>query len=73
MNCRPIKHSNLIRLPATEVTNEYPQQSVESHPRVEIWRSETVLVVFIDIWLNNDQIIHLGQNYSGSPSRVSME
>lgn len=51
-----------------------PQQTFENHPRGDIWRSETVLVVFIDMWLNNDQIIDLGQNYNNnSPTRVTWQ
>lgn len=26
------------------------------HPRNDIWRSETVLTVFTDMWLYNDQV-----------------
>lgn len=49
-----------------------PQQTFENHPRGDIWRTETVLVVFTDIWLNNDQIIDLGQSYNNSSSPTSV-
>nr|XP_022912671.1 sphingomyelin phosphodiesterase 4 [Onthophagus taurus] len=29
---------------------------LDKHPRAEIWRSESVLIIFLDMWLNNDQI-----------------
>ncbi|KRT82729.1 hypothetical protein AMK59_3136, partial [Oryctes borbonicus] len=43
-----------------EAANEFPVilQPLEKHPRSEIWRSETILTVFLDMWLNNDQISH---------------
>ncbi|RZC36546.1 sphingomyelin phosphodiesterase 4, partial [Asbolus verrucosus] len=37
-------------------TNYTFHQNFGRHPRSQIWRSETVLTVFIDLWLNNDQI-----------------
>lgn len=30
-------------------------QTYQHHPRSEIWRSETLIQVFVDIWLTNDQ------------------
>lgn len=66
--CRPVKYSSLIRYSAPEMTDEYfQQQTFESHPRADIWRSETILVVFTDIWLNNDQVMDQG---SATPSKV---
>lgn len=41
-------------------------QNLDKHPRNEIWRSETVLTVFIDLWLNNDQINQPIQNLNAS-------
>lgn len=51
--------------------NEYMHQNLDRHPRNEIWRSETVLVVFTDMWLNNDQVNVNEQNFTGSPTRVN--
>ncbi|KAI4462177.1 sphingomyelin phosphodiesterase 4 [Holotrichia oblita] len=47
-----------------EVPSEYTAvlQPLEKHPRSEIWRSETILTVFLDMWLNNDQISHSFEN-----------
>lgn len=66
---RPVRHSSLIRYTVPEMTN-LPKQTFESHPRADIWRSETVLVVFTDMWLNNDQVVDYGQGPSNMPSRV---
>ncbi|KAL3268108.1 hypothetical protein HHI36_007235 [Cryptolaemus montrouzieri] len=41
-------------------------QNLDKHPRNEIWRSETVLTVFVDLWLCNDQINQQIQNLNSS-------
>lgn len=69
---RPLRPSKLLRSQlGAENTNDYIlHQTSDRHPRNEIWRSETVLVVFTDMWLNNDQV-NTEQSFSGSPTRVS--
>ncbi|EFA10294.2 Sphingomyelin phosphodiesterase 4-like Protein [Tribolium castaneum] len=46
-------------------------QNLGRHPRNQIWRSETVLTVFIDMWLNNDQISQptnqINSSFNSSP------
>ncbi|XP_044271314.1 sphingomyelin phosphodiesterase 4 [Tribolium madens] len=46
---------NSSLLNKSEEKYSFPQ-NFGRHPRNQIWRSETVLTVFIDMWLNNDQI-----------------
>ncbi|KAJ8934158.1 hypothetical protein NQ314_013540 [Rhamnusium bicolor] len=36
------------------------------HPRNDIWRSETVLTVFTDMWLYNDQVNESANNLNNS-------
>ncbi|KAJ8967232.1 hypothetical protein NQ317_007594 [Molorchus minor] len=36
------------------------------HPRNDIWRSETVLTVFTDMWLYNDQVNQPANNLNNS-------
>lgn len=49
--------TNLFGEKPTEYTS-VGLPSVDKYPRCEIWRSETVLTVFLDMWLYNDQITH---------------
>ncbi|GJQ83344.1 hypothetical protein Trydic_g18129 [Trypoxylus dichotomus] len=61
----PAKVSKLLKTNLfVETPNEFPVilQPSEKHPRSEIWRSETILTVFLDMWLNNDQISHCIEN-----------
>ncbi|KAK9709081.1 Mitochondrial-associated sphingomyelin phosphodiesterase [Popillia japonica] len=61
----PTKVSKLLKTNLFgEVPSEYTPvlQPLEKHPRSEIWRSETILTVFLDMWLNNDQISHSFEN-----------
>lgn len=39
-------------------------QHIEKHPRNEIWRSETILMAIIDLWLSNDQVCSQYNNLS---------
>lgn len=39
-------------------------QPMQQHPRSEIWRSETVVQIFIDMWLNNDQINNVDASFN---------
>lgn len=57
-----------------ESSNEFNalHQQLERHPRNEIWRSETVLTVFIDMWLGNDQLNNRFEEFSMSLTRVSV-
>lgn len=49
--------SNLFNKSGTNVEDSTFYKNLDNkHPRNEIWRSETVLTVFIDMWLHNDQI-----------------
>lgn len=70
---RPVRTSKLLRSQLfSESANDYiMHQTLDRHPRNEIWRSETVLVVFTDMWLNNDQVNIGEQGFGGSPTRVS--
>lgn len=42
----------------TDVMQPNKMQAFEHHPRNEIWRSETIITIFVDTWLNNDQVIN---------------
>lgn len=66
-----MRHSGLIRYTAPEMPN-LPKQTFENHPRADIWRSETVLVAFTDMWFNNDQVIDFGQGSNSMPARVKL-
>lgn len=53
------QQSGLFNKSAASVEETTYYKNVDNrHPRNEIWRSETVLTVFIDMWLHNDQIGH---------------
>ncbi|XP_025828931.1 sphingomyelin phosphodiesterase 4-like, partial [Agrilus planipennis] len=61
---RPVRISKLFRPNVlADAVNEINalSHSAEEHPRSHIWRSETVLIVFVDMWLNNDQVIQYEQ------------
>ncbi|CAH0555499.1 unnamed protein product [Brassicogethes aeneus] len=76
-NHQPINNYRIIGtgLINTTVLNksvdETLHKNLERHPRNEIWRSETVLTVFVDMWLHNDQITQqsndLNNSLNGSP------
>lgn len=43
------------------------------HPRNDIWRSETVLTVFTDMWLHSNQVNEsLNMSFSSSTPTVSI-
>lgn len=68
---RQTRQSKLLRSSLCETLNEYKMhQNLDRHPRNEIWRSETVLVVFTDMWLSNDQI-NASPSFLGNTPRVS--
>ncbi|CAG9760871.1 unnamed protein product [Ceutorhynchus assimilis] len=53
--------------------NNGPMNGYIHHPRNEIWRSETVLIVFSDMWLYNDLITRLPNKTSNDvPSNQRM-
>ncbi|KAF5304167.1 hypothetical protein FQR65_LT08061 [Abscondita terminalis] len=52
---KPVKVSKLIR---ADFVKQSSTQCLEHHPRNEIWRSETIMTVFIDMWLSNDQVLN---------------
>lgn len=50
------------------------QQNLDvHHPRNDIWRSETILTVFTDMWLQNNQFNQsLNNTFTGGSSPVSI-
>lgn len=68
----PIQRKNLgTSLLSPKVLNKSVEdysfhQNLDKHPRNEIWRSESVLTIFIDIWLYNDQISSQNQSLNNS-------
>lgn len=44
------------------------------HPRNDIWRSETVLTVFTDMWLHSNQVneSYLSNSFNSSSPMVSI-
>lgn len=73
---RPPRNSRLLKdTTFLESANEFNTTlpPIDKHPRGEIWRSETVLTVFLDLWLSNDQVGDLRKNnYNISPVRVGV-
>lgn len=71
---RPTRNTKLLRNAIfQEQLNEFSasiHQTLEKHPRNETWRSETVLTVFIDMWLGNDQLNNKFESFNVSTSRV---
>lgn len=71
---RPARSSKLLRNNIfQEQVNEFStsiHQSLEKHPRNETWRTETVLTVFIDMWLGNDQLNNKIEDFNVSTQRV---
>jgi hypothetical protein len=61
-------NANLLNKSIEEYTFH---QNFGRHPRNQIWRTETVLTVFIDMWLNNDQISQptnqINSSFNSSP------
>ncbi|KAK4875253.1 hypothetical protein RN001_011675 [Aquatica leii] len=57
---KPAKVSRLIR---ANFLNQSSTQCLDHHPRNEIWRSETIMTVFIDMWLSNDQVLNSTINF----------
>lgn len=63
------KTSRLLRAEMVPTIDQVP--SFEHHPRNGIWRSETVMIVFIDIWLNNDQVLR-SSSFAFGPQVTSL-
>ncbi|XP_017772649.1 PREDICTED: sphingomyelin phosphodiesterase 4 isoform X2 [Nicrophorus vespilloides] len=40
----------------SDVQTPEVKTTMERHPRNEIWRSESILMAFVDFWLTNDQV-----------------
>ncbi|KAK5644338.1 hypothetical protein RI129_005638 [Pyrocoelia pectoralis] len=60
---KPAKVSKLLR---TDVFNVNTIESVQHHPRNEVWRSETVMTVFIDMWFTNDCVLNSSFSFDNS-------
>ncbi|XP_059054264.1 sphingomyelin phosphodiesterase 4 isoform X2 [Achroia grisella] len=53
---RPLYSPSLLLIPdISGMTNQHNQHTTQSQSRNEVWRSETVLQVFIDIWMCVEQ------------------
>ncbi|KAJ0180569.1 hypothetical protein K1T71_003973 [Dendrolimus kikuchii] len=72
---RPLYSPSLLLLPDLAGTSIPNQHASQTQSRNEVWRSETVLQVFIDVWMSVEQystrnIDMYQRNYSTSPVRV---
>ncbi|XP_023023938.2 sphingomyelin phosphodiesterase 4 isoform X1 [Leptinotarsa decemlineata] len=56
-------NSNML----TKVKDDSFQNNLDiHHPRNDIWRSETILTVFTDMWLHNDQVNESSNSFNSS-------
>ncbi|XP_026744732.1 sphingomyelin phosphodiesterase 4 isoform X2 [Trichoplusia ni] len=75
---RPLYSPSLLLIPDLSGSSMANQHSTQNQSRNEVWRSETVLQVFIDIWMSVEQfsarnVESFQRNYtlvSSSPERV---
>ncbi|XP_031768338.2 sphingomyelin phosphodiesterase 4 [Galleria mellonella] len=76
---RPLYSPSLLLISdISGMANQHNQHTTQSQSRNEVWRSETVLQVFIDIWMsveqcNSNNVDMYQKNYStvfSSPERV---
>lgn len=75
---RPLYSPSLLLIPDLSGNTMSNQHTAQNQSRNEVWRSETVLQIFIDIWMSVEQLgvqnLELYQNtyqvLSSSPERV---
>ncbi|KAB0794693.1 hypothetical protein PPYR_11532 [Photinus pyralis] len=60
---KPAKVSKLLR---ADLFNVNTVESVQHHPRNEVWRSETVMTVFIDMWFGSDRLLNSSYNFDSN-------
>ncbi|KAF5269701.1 hypothetical protein FQA39_LY08624 [Lamprigera yunnana] len=58
--------SKMSKLLRANFLNTTTMHALDHHPRNEIWRSETIMTVFIDMWLSNDQVLNSTINFDKS-------